>query len=98
MANNSEIGQQTSATSPDDSPATGAKLPSFEASLKELEKLVAELERGDLPLENQLKAFERGVGVSRDCMKRLEEIERRVELLVTNGEGKLATAPFETGP
>ena len=68
---------------------------SFESSLKELEKIVAELEKGELPLENQLKSFEKGVALSRECMKRLEEIERRVEVLMRSPEGKLDTAPFE---
>lgn len=68
---------------------------SFETSLKELEKITAELERGDTPLEVQLKSFERGVALSRECMKRLEDVERRVELLVQNGEGKLVTKPFD---
>lgn len=70
----------------------------FESSLKELEKIVAELEKGDIPLENQLKSFERGVALSRDCMKRLEEVERRVEVLMQNAEGTLETKPFENPP
>jgi len=69
---------------------------SFEISLKELEKIVADLERGELSLENQLKAFEKGVSLSRDCMKRLEEVERRVETLMTSPDGQMQTAPFET--
>jgi exodeoxyribonuclease VII small subunit len=69
---------------------------SFEASLKDLEKIVSELEKGELPLESQLKSFEKGVALSRECMKRLEEIERRVELLVQNSDGSLNTTPFET--
>lgn len=69
--------------------------PSFEASLKELEKIVAELEHGERPLEEQLKAFETGVALSRECLQRLQEIERRVEQLVTNGEGRLESSPFE---
>lgn len=69
---------------------------SFEISLKELERIVAELEKGDIPLENQLKSFERGVGLSRECMKRLEEIEKRVELLVQTADGNSATTPFQS--
>lgn len=68
---------------------------SFETSLKELEKIVSELEKGDLPLESQLKSFEKGVSLSRECMKRLEEVERRVEVLMGNPEGKLTTETFE---
>lgn len=67
---------------------------SFETSLKELEKIVGELERGELPLEAQLKAFEKGVSLSRDCMKRLEDVERRVELLMQNPDGGFTTTPF----
>lgn len=68
---------------------------SFETSLKELERIVTELERGDLPLESQLKSFEKGVALSRECMKRLEEVEKRVETLVTGSDGKCAATPFE---
>ena len=67
----------------------------FETSLKELEKIVSQLERGDVPLEDQLKAFEKGVLISRECLKGLEETERRVELLVSGGD-QLKTIPFET--
>jgi exodeoxyribonuclease VII small subunit len=66
----------------------------FESSLKELEKTITELEKGDLPLEAQLKSFERGVALSRDCMQRLEDVEKRVELLMEKPDGSLGTAPF----
>lgn len=68
---------------------------SFESSLKDLEKTISELERGDLPLEGQLKAFEQGVALSRDCMKRLEEVEKRVELLMEKADGSLTTQAFD---
>ncbi|MBI4402547.1 MAG: exodeoxyribonuclease VII small subunit [Deltaproteobacteria bacterium] len=68
---------------------------SFETSLKELEKIVAELEKGELALESQLKSFERGVALSRECLKKLEEIEKRVETLVQQPDGKLTPVPFE---
>lgn len=67
----------------------------FETSLKELEKIVLELEKGEIPLETQLKSFEKGVALSRECMKRLEEVERRVEVLMQSPDGKLSTTPFE---
>lgn len=70
---------------------------SFETSLKELEKIIAELEKGEQPLEAQLKSFEKGVALSRDCMKQLDEVERRVEILMGASEGKLQTAPFHPG-
>lgn len=66
----------------------------FEEALRELEKLVADLEKGELPLEQQLKAFEKGVSVSRDCLKRLEEIEHRVEKLIQLPGGGLESEPF----
>ena len=71
---------------------------SFETSLKDLEKIVAELEKGDTPLEGQLKSFEKGVALSRECMKRLEEVERRVEILMETAEGKLSPQPFDFTP
>ncbi len=68
---------------------------SFETSLKELEKTVSYLEKGDTPLEDQLKAFEKGVALSRDCMKKLEEVEKKVEILMQDSQGKLTASPFE---
>ncbi len=67
----------------------------FEASLKDLESIVSQLEKGELPLEEQLKCFEKGVALSRDCMKRLEEVEKRIEVLMNGSEGQLTTAPFD---
>jgi exodeoxyribonuclease VII small subunit len=66
---------------------------SFETSLDELEKVVKELEAGDLPLERSLELFERGMGLSEACRKQLEEAETRVEMLIRN-EGKLTAEPF----
>jgi exodeoxyribonuclease VII small subunit len=66
---------------------------SFEASLDELEKVVKELEAGDLPLERSLELFERGMGLSDACRKQLEEAETRVEMLIRK-EGKIAAEPF----
>jgi exodeoxyribonuclease VII small subunit len=63
-------------------------------SLKKLEQVVSELEKGELSLEQQLKSFENGVALSRDCMKRLEEMEKKVELLVQGADGKLETQTF----
>lgn len=67
---------------------------SFETSLKELEKIVGQLEGGEISLEAQLKAFEKGVALSRDCLKQLEEVERKVELLMQTPEGELKTTTF----
>jgi exodeoxyribonuclease VII small subunit len=66
---------------------------SFEASLDELEKVVKELEAGDLSLERSIQLFERGVSLSDACRKQLEEAETRVEMLIRK-EGKLVAEPF----
>ena len=66
---------------------------SFEASLDELEKVVKELEAGDLPLERSLELFERGMSLSEACRKQLEEAETRVEMLIRK-EGTIAAEPF----
>jgi len=66
---------------------------SFEASLSELEKVVKELEAGDLPLERSLELFERGMALSETCRKQLENAETRVEMLIRK-EGKIQPEPF----
>ncbi len=71
-----------------------SKAPSFETSLEELEKIIGELERGEQPLEDQLKAFEKGIGLSRDCLKRLDEVERKVQVLVEGEKGELRPTEF----
>jgi exodeoxyribonuclease VII small subunit len=67
--------------------------PSFEASLGDLEKVVGELEAGDLTLERSLELFERGMALSESCRKQLEEAETRVEMLIRK-EGKITPEPF----
>lgn len=62
-------------------------LPDFEQSLLELEALVAKLEQGDVPLEEALKTFERGVALTRQCQTALRTAQQKVEvLLARNGE------------
>jgi len=58
----------------------------FESALEELEALVTKLEKGDLPLEESLKEFERGVALTRSCQKELKEAEQKVSLLTDKGE------------
>ena len=60
----------------------------FESSLAALEKVVRELERGELPLEKSLELFEEGVRLSRECQERLSEAERRIEVLLQDDEGR----------
>jgi exodeoxyribonuclease VII small subunit len=62
----------------------------FETALTELDSIVKKLEDGDIPLEQSLQLFERGVQLSRFCHARLEEAERRIEIL--NERGQLQAA------
>ncbi|HEV7643018.1 MAG TPA: exodeoxyribonuclease VII small subunit [Pyrinomonadaceae bacterium] len=64
------------------------KKQSFEDSLAELEKIVTKLEEGDLPLEESLELFEKGVGLSRECQERLNLAERRIEVLLKDQRGE----------
>ena len=64
----------------------------FEGAIAELESIVKRLEEGDLPLEQSLALYERGVQLSRFCHARLEEAERRIEILTDRGELKPAPA------
>jgi len=63
------------------------KKQTFETSLKELERIVRRLEEGDLPLEDSLKLFEDGVKLSRECQIRLNQAERRIEILLKDENG-----------
>jgi len=63
----------------------------YEAAIAELETIVKKMEEGDLALESSLQLFERGVHLSRFCHARLEEAERRIEVL--NERGELRPAP-----
>jgi len=62
----------------------------FEASLNELEKIVKQLEDGDMPLEESLKLFEDGVRLSRECRERLTNAERRIEVLMREADGTIS--------
>ena len=68
---------------------------SFETSLAELEEIVAKLEDGDLPLEESLGLFEKGIKLSRECRERLSNAERRIEILMKEADGSLSTREFE---
>jgi exodeoxyribonuclease VII small subunit len=65
----------------------------FEEALEKLEEIVRRMETGEMALEESLKAFEEGIKLSRLCAKKLDEADRRVELLLRE-EGELATKPF----
>ena len=72
-----------------------SKKPDFERSLARLEEVVRKLESPQLSLDEAMKLFEEGVGLSRECQKQLEEAEGRVEILLKKADGKLAAEPFE---
>jgi exodeoxyribonuclease VII small subunit len=67
---------------------------SFESSLASLERIVAHLESGDLPLERALELFEEGVALARRCQTQLGDAERKVEMLLRE-RGEIKVAPFE---
>jgi exodeoxyribonuclease VII small subunit len=69
----------------------------FEAAIAELEEIVRKLETGDLSLEASLELYERGVTLSRFCHARLEDVERRIEVLNERGELKPAPASLANG-
>ena len=65
----------------------------FEEALEKLEEIVRRMEAGEMTLEESLKAFEEGIKLSRLCAKKLDEADRRVELLLRE-EGELTTRAF----
>jgi exodeoxyribonuclease VII small subunit len=66
----------------------------FETSLARLDEIVQELEKGELPLEQSLKLFEEGVKLARICSVRLEEAERKVDILLKDKAGIITRKPF----
>jgi|SRR5262245_11386327 len=73
---------------------TKAKESGFEESLSALERIVKQLESGELPLERALELFEEGVIIARRCQSQLEEVERKVEMLLRE-RGEIKVIPFE---
>jgi exodeoxyribonuclease VII small subunit len=69
-------------------------MPSFEDSLKKLEAIVDQLEKGDLALEDSLKLFEEGVSLSAACKQELEAAEGKVQMLIRQRDGSLKQDPF----
>jgi len=70
-------------------------LAKFEECLQRLEKIVQELEKGDVPLDTSLTLFEEGMNLSTSCRKELEQAEGKVEILLKKN-GKLQAEPFES--
>lgn len=73
------------------------KQPGFEKSLERLETVVREMESGELSLEKMMKHFEEGMSLVGICSAKLNEVERKIELLVKQGN-QTTLAPFETPP
>jgi exodeoxyribonuclease VII small subunit len=75
-------------------------VPDFEAAMHDLEQLVERLEHGDLPLEESLAAFERGVALTRACQSALKEAEQKVEILLKKAGEPIVEdfTPDETKP
>jgi exodeoxyribonuclease VII small subunit len=74
---------------------SNSKPKTFESSLEELERIVRELEQGELPLEQSLELFEQGVKLSRECQERLSQAERRIEILTRDNQGRAIVTAFE---
>ena len=68
---------------------------SFEESLAELEKIATEIERGDLGLEQAISEFEKGIKLSKECSQKLDEAEKRINILVKQDDGELKEEKFE---
>ncbi len=68
---------------------------SFEEQMESLEKIVSELEKGDLNLDDSVAKFEEGIEISKECNKILEEAEKKITILV-NKDGEIKEENFET--
>ena len=68
----------------------------FEDAMKRLEEIVEDLEDGEHPLEDSLKVFEEGMKLLTFCSDKLDEVEKRVDLLVKESDGRYAKKPFNT--
>ena len=69
----------------------------FEEAMARLETIVAELEKGDLPLDESLKIFEEGIKLSKNCLKMLDEAERKVEILAQRGRRRTIASALGCG-
>ncbi len=67
----------------------------FEDALNKLEKIVSKLEEGDIPLEESLRLFEEGIRLTRFCNQKLDEAEKKVEILLKDRNGMLKPHPFD---
>lgn len=68
---------------------------SFEDAMRELEKVVSDLERGDVPLEQSIALYERGAQLKQRCQTKLKEAEEKVALITQEGDGNLGLKPVD---
>jgi len=66
----------------------------FEQSMKQLERIVQELENGDLPLEKAIKKFEEGIKLTKLCSEKLDETEKKISVLLKNSESQMVEKPL----
>lgn len=69
----------------------------FEKSFQQLEAVVKRLESEELPLDESLQLFEEGIRLSRFCHQRLEEVEKKIEMILADAKGEPRVEPFEVG-
>src|SRR2546428_13152342 len=69
--------------------------PSFEQAIQRLERIVADMESAELPLEDILKKYEEGTRLVRFCSQKLEEAEKKIELLTKKADGSIELKPFK---
>ncbi len=67
----------------------------FEKAFRQLEEIVKRLESEELPLDESLRLFEQGISLSRFCHQRLEEVEKKIELILADAKGQPRIEPFE---
>jgi exodeoxyribonuclease VII small subunit len=75
--------------------AAGARSNDFEKAFQQLEKIVQRLENEELPLDESLQLFEEGIRLSRFCNQKLEEVEKKIELILADAKGQPRVEPFE---
>jgi exodeoxyribonuclease VII small subunit len=75
--------------------ATRSKPNEFEKAFQQLEKIVQRLEGEEMPLDESLQLFEEGIKLSRFCHQRLEEVEKKIELILADAKGQPVVEPFE---
>lgn len=68
---------------------------SFEEALSELENVVQQLEKGELPIDDSLEVFQKGIELSKFCSKRLDQIEKKITLLIEDADGNIREEEFK---